>query len=48
MNFHGLLEGDRILAFLFKLFDSNDEILSQMEWECVFIEAEKCLPNYYI
>ena len=46
MHFYGLLETDSILAFLLKLFDSNDEILSQIGCAGVFIAAKKYLSNY--
>lgn len=42
MIFHGLLERHSILAFLFKLFDANNKILSQMGWEIIFISAKTC------
>lgn len=46
MHFNGLLETDSIFAFLFKLFDSINEILSLLGWAGIFIDSEECFPNY--
>lgn len=46
MHFNRLLETDSIFAFLFKIFDSINEILSLLGWAGIFIDSEECFPNY--